>query len=100
MISRYLGDKRTFADLLTDEGLDFVKSYADAVGPWKPLSGNNRSPTVIDRNGDGKITINRPSQSMASLMFWSWLTTKVCWSIPGLSATMTTVTALPILKGK
>lgn len=25
------GDNRTFADLLTDEGLDFVKSYADAV---------------------------------------------------------------------
>ena len=30
------GDARTFADLLSDEGLDFVKSYADAVGPWKP----------------------------------------------------------------
>ena len=27
------GDKRTFADLLTDQGLDFVKSYAGAVGP-------------------------------------------------------------------
>ncbi|MFI3186343.1 MAG: glycerophosphodiester phosphodiesterase [Methylococcaceae bacterium] len=30
------GDTRTFADLLTDQGLDFVKSYADAIGPWKP----------------------------------------------------------------
>jgi glycerophosphoryl diester phosphodiesterase len=26
----------TFADLLTPEGLAFVKSYADGVGPWKP----------------------------------------------------------------
>ncbi|MDD5412843.1 MAG: glycerophosphodiester phosphodiesterase family protein, partial [Methylobacter sp.] len=30
------GDARTFADLVTDEGLSFVKSYADAVAPWKP----------------------------------------------------------------
>ncbi len=30
------GDTRTFADLLTNEGLSFIKSYADAVGPWKP----------------------------------------------------------------
>ncbi len=32
----------TYADLLTNRGLDFVKSYADG----------------IDRNGDGKLTIN------------------------------------------
>lgn len=30
------GDPRTFADLLSDRGLDFIKSYADAIGPWKP----------------------------------------------------------------
>lgn len=30
------GDPRTFADLLTPEGLDFVRGYADAIGPWKP----------------------------------------------------------------
>ena len=29
------GDPRTFADLLTAQGLAFVKSYADAIGPWK-----------------------------------------------------------------
>lgn len=51
------GDTRTFADLLTEEGLDFVKSYADAVGPWKPYLVKTVD-DGIDRNGDGKITIN------------------------------------------
>jgi glycerophosphoryl diester phosphodiesterase len=51
------GDQRTFADLLTNEGLDFVKSYADAVGPWKPYLVKTVD-DGIDRNGDGKITIN------------------------------------------
>jgi glycerophosphoryl diester phosphodiesterase len=51
------GDSRTFADLLSDEGLAFVKTYADAIGPWKPYlvkTVNNQ----VDRNGDGKITLN------------------------------------------
>lgn len=51
------GDPRTFADLLSEEGLGFVASYADAIGPWKPYL----LKTVddgIDRNGDGKITLN------------------------------------------
>ncbi len=51
------GDTRTFADLLSDKGLDFVKSYADAVGPWKPYLVKTVD-DGIDRNGDGKITIN------------------------------------------
>lgn len=51
------GDVRTFADLLTDEGLTFVKSYADAVGPWKPYLVKTVNDGV-DRNGDGKVTIN------------------------------------------
>ncbi len=51
------GDARTFADLLTDKGLDFVKSYADAIGPWKPYLVKTVA-DGIDRNGDGKITIN------------------------------------------
>ena len=51
------GDARTFADLLSDEGLDFVKSYADAVAPWKPYLVKTVADN-IDRNGDGKITIN------------------------------------------
>jgi glycerophosphoryl diester phosphodiesterase len=31
------GDSRTYADLRTDEGLAFVASYADAIGPHKSL---------------------------------------------------------------
>ncbi|UYZ61598.1 glycerophosphodiester phosphodiesterase [Hymenobacter weizhouensis] len=30
------GDPRTFYDLTTDAGLDFVKTYAVGIGPWKP----------------------------------------------------------------
>ncbi|UOG75666.1 glycerophosphodiester phosphodiesterase [Hymenobacter tibetensis] len=30
------GDPRTFLDLSTNVGLDFIKTYADAIGPWKP----------------------------------------------------------------
>ncbi|MCX7096787.1 MAG: glycerophosphodiester phosphodiesterase [Methylococcales bacterium] len=50
-------DPRTFADLLTDEGLNFVKSYADGIGPWKPYLVKTVN-DGIDRNGDNKITIN------------------------------------------
>lgn len=51
------GDGRTFADLLRQTGLAFVKTYADGVGPWKPYL----LTTVddgIDRNGDGIVNIN------------------------------------------
>lgn len=51
------GDTRSFADLLTAKGLDFVKTYADAIGPWKPYLVKTVA-DGIDRNGDGKITIN------------------------------------------
>ena len=51
------GDARTFADLLTAEGLDFVKTYADAVGPWKPYLVKTVDDGV-DRDGDGTLTIN------------------------------------------
>lgn len=51
------GDSRTFADLLSEQGLEFVKSYADAVGPWKPYLVKTVADGV-DRNGDGQITIN------------------------------------------
>ncbi len=51
------GDTRQFSDLLTSAGLDFVKTYADAVGPWKPYLVKTVNDQV-DRNGDGKITIN------------------------------------------
>jgi glycerophosphoryl diester phosphodiesterase len=51
------GDTRTFEDLLSDEGLDFVKSYADAIGPWKPYLVKTVD-DGIDRNNDGKLTLN------------------------------------------
>lgn len=51
------GDPRTFADLLTPAGLDFVKSYADAVGPWKPYLVKTVADGV-DRTRDGVLTIN------------------------------------------
>ena len=51
------GDSRTFADLLTASGLDFVKGYADAIGPWKPYLVTTVDDGV-DRDGDGSLTIN------------------------------------------
>ena len=51
------GDTRQFSDLLTSSGLDFVKTYADAVGPWKPYLVKTVNDKV-DRDGDGRITIN------------------------------------------
>ena len=51
------GDPRLFSDLLTSAGLDFVKTYAQGVGPWKPYLVKTVD-DGIDRNGDGKLTIN------------------------------------------
>jgi glycerophosphoryl diester phosphodiesterase len=51
------GDPRSFADLLTEQGLNFVKGYADAIGPWKPYLVKTVD-DGIDRNSDGKLTIN------------------------------------------
>ncbi len=31
------GDARTFRDLTTPQGLAEIKTYADAIGPWKPF---------------------------------------------------------------
>ena len=45
------GDTRTYGDLLTPEGLSFVASYADAIGPNKDL--------LIPRSVDG--TLQKPS---------------------------------------
>jgi len=50
-------DPRTFADLLTPAGLDFVRTYADAIGPWKPYLVKTVD-DGIDRTGDGVLTIN------------------------------------------
>jgi glycerophosphoryl diester phosphodiesterase len=54
------GDKRTFKDLVTAEGLKEIRTYADGVGPWKPyiLAGKQMIGTdgkPEDLNKDGKI---------------------------------------------
>ena len=50
-------DGRSFADLLTSSGLDFIKTYADAVGPWKPYLVKTVNDGV-ERTGDATLTIN------------------------------------------
>ena len=51
------GDARLFSDLLTDSGLSFVKTYADAIGPWKPYLVKTVADGV-ERTGDTTLTIN------------------------------------------
>lgn len=51
------GDPRLFSDLLTDAGLSFVKTYADAIGPWKPYLLKTVADGV-ERTGDTTININ------------------------------------------
>jgi glycerophosphoryl diester phosphodiesterase len=46
-----VGDKRTYKDLLTKEGLAEVKSYADILAPWKPYILATKQ---VDQNNDGK----------------------------------------------
>lgn len=51
------GDQRTFADLLTEDGLAFVRTYADAVAPWKPYLVKTVASST-DRNGDGSVDLH------------------------------------------
>ena len=50
------GDPRSFADLLTADGLNFIKGYAGGVGPWKPYLVRTVADGV-DRDGDGLLSI-------------------------------------------
>jgi glycerophosphoryl diester phosphodiesterase len=45
-------DARTFASLLTPEGLREIRTYADGIGPWKPYLVSARQ---VDRDNDGKM---------------------------------------------
>ena len=45
------GDRRTYADLQTKAGLAEISSYADGIGPWKPMI---LSTKIVDANKDGK----------------------------------------------
>ncbi len=51
------GDPRSFADLLTVAGLQFVAGYADGIGPWKPYLVTTVDDGV-ERTGDVTLTIN------------------------------------------
>ena len=51
------GDARLFSDLLTRSGLDFVKTYADAIGPWKPYLVKTVDDGV-ERTGDTTLSIS------------------------------------------
>lgn len=55
-----LGDKRTYQEMLTPAGLKDIKTYADAVGPWKPYLVPSKPSALqdgkpVDLNKDGKI---------------------------------------------
>jgi len=45
------GDTRTYADLQTPAGLAEISTYADGIGPWKPMVISTK---IVDANNDGK----------------------------------------------
>lgn len=54
------GDTRLFSAMVTPAGLAEIKTYADAIGPWKPyivpMKGTlDAAGNLKDLNGDGKI---------------------------------------------
>lgn len=55
------GDPRTYNDLATDQGLDFIKTYANGIGPWKPFiqpytfTDAANDGAADDTNGDGQV---------------------------------------------
>jgi glycerophosphoryl diester phosphodiesterase len=46
-----VGDRRTYKDLLTKDGLAEMKTYADILAPWKPYILATKQ---VDQNNDGK----------------------------------------------
>ncbi|TGE21064.1 glycerophosphodiester phosphodiesterase [Hymenobacter metallicola] len=52
------GDARTFLDLTTDAGLDFIKTYAVGIGPWKPYI----QPYTTDKKLPATTLIERAHQ--------------------------------------
>ncbi|MEA9411379.1 glycerophosphodiester phosphodiesterase [Flavobacterium sp. PL02] len=55
------GDTRDYGFFRTQEGLDFVKTYANGIGPWKPFiipykgTDVNKDGKADDINADGKV---------------------------------------------
>lgn len=68
------GDTRLFSAMVTPAGLAEIKTYADAIGPWKPyivpMKGTlDASGNLKDLNGDGKITMqDATSQAPTTLI--------------------------------
>jgi glycerophosphoryl diester phosphodiesterase len=69
------GDKRTFADLVTSEGLKEIRTYADGVGPWKPylipskqVLGSDGKPVDLNKDGavDGQDRVMMPPTSVVA----------------------------------
>jgi glycerophosphoryl diester phosphodiesterase len=74
------GDKRTYGDLLTPEGLAEVATYADAIGPSKR---SIVSVAGVDTDGDGKPDdldgdgqINDGDKHLLPLPVWSRMRTR------------------------
>ena len=49
------GDPRWFDAMLTPEGLQEIKTYADGIGPWKPQIVPLKIAPWRDRNADGTV---------------------------------------------
>lgn len=67
------GSRRTFADLLTGEGLAEVRAYADGIGPWKRLI----VPALQSERGEAPIRLDAPTDLVerahaAGLFVCSW----------------------------
>lgn len=54
------GDARTYADLLTPEGLAQIATYADGIGPWKRLIVPATGPDADD-DAAGDVTLAKPT---------------------------------------
>ena len=68
------GDARLFSAMVTPAGLAEIKTYADAIGPWKPyivpMKGTlDASGNLKDINGDGKANLqDATSQAPTTLI--------------------------------
>ena len=58
-----VGDKRTYKDLASKQGLAEIKSYADGVGPWKPYILLTKQ---VDRDNEASLTTSTPTGKSTS----------------------------------
>ncbi len=67
------GDPRLFSAMVTPAGLAEIKTYADAIGPWKPyivpMKGTlDANGNLKDLNGDGKINLQDATSQPATTL--------------------------------